>query len=65
MSPRGILQTLGPRSGAARLIMPVLEDRNDVPATDDLDEVLDKLEVQMLAQLMKAAASLHATNAVK
>jgi hypothetical protein len=49
----------------ARLVMPVLEGRSDVPAADDLDDVLKKLEIQMSAQLMKAAASLHATNAVK
>jgi hypothetical protein len=49
----------------ARLLMPVLEGNNDTAATDDLDDVLEKLDTHMATQLMKAAASLHATNAVK
>jgi hypothetical protein len=49
----------------ARLVMPVLEGHNDTPATDDLDDVMEKLDTHMDTQLMKAAASLHATNAVK
>jgi hypothetical protein len=49
----------------ARLVMPVLEDQNDTPATDDLDDVMEKLDMHMATQLMKAAASLHDTNAVK
>jgi hypothetical protein len=49
----------------ARLVMPVLEGQNDTPATDDLDDVMEKLDMHMATQLMKAAASLHATNAVK
>jgi hypothetical protein len=34
-------------------------------ATDYLDDVMEKLDTYMATQLMKAAASLHATNAVK
>jgi hypothetical protein len=49
----------------ARLEMPVLEGENDTPATDDLYDVTEKLDMHMATQLMKAAASLHATNAVK
>jgi hypothetical protein len=49
----------------ARLVMAVLEDQNDMPATDDLDDVMEKLDMHMATQLMKAAASLHDTNAVK
>jgi hypothetical protein len=49
----------------ARLVMLVLEGQNDTPATDDLDDVMEKLDMHMATQLMKAAASLHATNAVK
>jgi hypothetical protein len=49
----------------AKLIMPVLEGRNDVAASDDLDDALDKLDSHMETQLMKAVASLSATNAVK
>jgi hypothetical protein len=41
----------------ARLVMPVLADQNDTPDTDDLDGVIEKLDVHMAAQLMKAAAS--------
>jgi hypothetical protein len=36
-----------------------------VCATDYLDDVMEKLDTYMTTQLMKAAASLHATNAVK
>jgi hypothetical protein len=49
----------------ARLVMPVLEGQNDTPATDDLDGVMEKLDMHMATQRMKAAASLHATNPVK
>jgi hypothetical protein len=47
----------------ARLVL--LEGQNDTPATDDLDDVMEKLDMHMATQLIKAAASLHATNAVK
>jgi hypothetical protein len=46
-------------------VMPVLEGQNDTPATDDLEEVMEKIDMHMATQLMNAAASLHATNAVK
>jgi hypothetical protein len=49
----------------ARLLMPVLEGNNDTAATDDLDDVLEKLYAHMATHLMKADVSLHATNAVK
>jgi hypothetical protein len=49
----------------ARLVMPVLEGQNETPAIDDLDDVMEKLDMNMATQLMKAAAFLHATNAVK
>jgi hypothetical protein len=49
----------------AKMVMPVLEGQNEIPATDDLDEVMEKLDTHKATQLMKAAASLHATNAVK
>jgi hypothetical protein len=49
----------------ARLVMLVLEGQNDTPATDDLDDVIKKLYMHMATQLMKTAASLHATNSVK
>jgi hypothetical protein len=49
----------------ARLVMPVLEGQNGTPATDDLDDVMKKFDMHMATQLIKAAASQHATNAVK
>ena len=49
----------------ARLLMPVLEGKNEISATDDLDATLDKLDTHMATQLMKAVASLSASNAVK
>jgi hypothetical protein len=48
-----------------RLIMPALEGRSDIAAADDLDEALSQLDSHMASQLMKAVASLSATNAVK
>jgi hypothetical protein len=47
------------------MVMPVLEDQTEIPATDDLNDVMDKLDTHMAIQLMNAAASQHATNAVK
>jgi hypothetical protein len=47
-----------------RIVMPVVEGQNNTPATDDLVDVME-LDMYMATQLMKAAASLHATNAVK
>jgi hypothetical protein len=44
----------------ARLVMPVLAGQNDTPAKDDLDDVMEKLDMHMATQLMKAAATLHA-----
>jgi hypothetical protein len=49
----------------AKMAMPVMEGQNEIPATDDLEDVMDKLDTHMATQLMKAAASLHAANAVK
>jgi hypothetical protein len=49
----------------ARLVTPVLEGQNNTPATDDLDDVMEKLDMHMAIQLRKAAGSLHATNAIK
>jgi hypothetical protein len=49
----------------ARLVMPVLEGQNDMPVTHDLYGVMKKFDMHMATQLMKAAASLDTTNAVK
>jgi hypothetical protein len=45
--------------------MPVLEVNNDTAATDDLDNILEKLYTHMESHIIKDFASLHATNAVK
>lgn len=49
----------------AKLVMPSLEQRNDIPAADDLVEPLEKLDVHLSTQLMKAVATLNASNATK
>lgn len=49
----------------AKLVMPTLEQRGEVPAADDLDESLEKLDNLMATQLMKAVATLSASNATK
>jgi hypothetical protein len=49
----------------ARLVMPVLEGQNVRRTTDDLNDVMEKLDMHTATELMKAAASLHATNAVR
>jgi hypothetical protein len=49
----------------AKMVMPVLEGQNEIPATDDLDDVMEKLDTHMATKLMKAAVSLHAINAAK
>lgn len=49
----------------ATLVMPSLEQRNDIPAANDLVEPLEKLDVHMSTQLMKAVATLNASNTTK
>lgn len=49
----------------AKTIMPALEQRNDVPATDDLEEAKEKLDSHLTTHLMKALATLSATNAMR
>jgi len=49
----------------AKLVLPTLEQRNTVAASDDLVEPMDKLDALMATQLMKAVASLSASNATK
>lgn len=49
----------------AKMILPALERRAEVPASDDLDESLLKLEGHMNNQLMKAVATLSASNATR
>lgn len=47
------------------MVLDRLEQRNDHPATDDLFELLKKLDTHMNTQLMKAIATLSASNATK
>lgn len=49
----------------AKLVMPSLEQRNDVVAADDLTGPMEKLDTHMTTQLMKAVATLSASNATK
>ena len=49
----------------AKLVMPSLELHNDVTAADDLSKPLEKLDGHMATQLMKAVATLSASNAMK
>lgn len=49
----------------AKLILPTLERRTEVPASDDLDDPMAKMEGLMSQQLMKAVATLSASNATK
>lgn len=49
----------------AKLILAALEKRTDFPDSDYLDEPLERMEIHMMTQLMKVAASRRATNATK
>lgn len=49
----------------AKMVMSSLEQRNDVAAADDLTEAMEKLDSHMTTQLMKAVATLSASNATK
>ena len=49
----------------AKLVMPTLERRNEIAAADDLQESMNKLETHLSTQLMKAVATLSASNATK
>lgn len=49
----------------AKMILPTLQQRNEVAAADDLNEAMDKLDSHMTTQLMKALGTLSASNATK
>ena len=49
----------------AKLVMPTLQAKGDIPAADDLVEPLEKLESHMATQMMKAVATVSASNATK
>jgi hypothetical protein len=48
----------------ARLVMPALENQGVMAATDDIEDTMEKLDTHLATQLMKAAATLSANNAV-
>lgn len=49
----------------AKMILPVLEKRGELPTADDLDKTLRDLDAHMNNQPMKAAATLTASNETK
>ena len=49
----------------AKMVMPTLEKQNGLAAADDLTEPMEKLDLAMSTQLMKAVATLSASNATK
>ena len=49
----------------AKMILPTLQQRNEVAAADDLTEAMDKLDSHMSTQLMKAVATLSVSTATK
>jgi hypothetical protein len=49
----------------ARIVMPDLEKQGRASATDDKDNAIKKLDTHLATQLMKAAATLDANDAVK
>lgn len=49
----------------AKLVMPSLEKRNEISAAEDMIEPLERLDSHMTTQLMKAVATLSASNATK
>lgn len=49
----------------AKMILPVLEKRGEMPLADDLDEPMQKREGHMMIQMMKAVATLSASNETK
>lgn len=49
----------------AKMVLPALERRGEIAAADDLDGPIAQLESHMTTQLMKAVATLHASNATK
>ena len=49
----------------AKMILPTLQRRNEVAAADDLTESMDNLDSHMTTHLMKAVATLGASNATK
>lgn len=49
----------------AKMILPALENKGNVAAADNLDKPLGTLDSHMTTQLMKAVATLRASNATK
>lgn len=75
ISVRHGLRVTGPRTESykmaardpldAKLVMQTLEQRIEFPPADDLEEALGKLDSHMETQLMKAVATLSASNATR
>lgn len=49
----------------AKMVLPLLERRGDLAMADNLDEALSTLDSHVLTQMMKAVATLKASNATK
>ena len=49
----------------ANMVLPSLEGRNNMAVSEDLVETLETLASQMSTQLMKAVATLSASNVTK
>lgn len=49
----------------AKMVLPVLKRRSDVLSGDYLDEPLQKVEGDIMSQLMKSVATLSSRNATK
>lgn len=47
------------------MVLPILEQRNDTTAADDIVEPLEKLDSHMATHLIRAVATLSASNATK
>lgn len=75
ISNRYVLRVLGLRSEFykmaaddptyAKMVLPTLERRGDIVMADDLEKPLGELESHLATQLMKAVATLSASNATK
>lgn len=75
ISVRYVMRVLGLRSEFykmaaedptyAKMVLPTLEKRGEVVAADDLERPLADLDSHMATQLMKAVATMYASNATK
>ena len=49
----------------AKMILPTIQQRNEVAAAEDLTEAMEKLDSNMTTQLLKAVATMRASNETK